>query len=257
MEKEEYELMYRLEKTHWWFRGKQFLVKNLLGPLVRKQTKQGRILDIGCGTGIILKILQDLGSAYGMEISFRAIELLKKRNISRVVCGDANQKLPFRDDTFSTITCLDVLEHLDNDLNFIKEIGRICETGGLLLVTVPAFNIFWSPHDVALHHKRRYTHRKMLQIISGSNFEVIKVSYYNSILSIPILVVRKFKSIFLEKNEMKSDLDMVFPSIINAFFKFLFCMEIWCLKFFYLPFGVSLVLILQKIKRDSSDIRGK
>ena len=68
---------------------------------------------------------------------------------------------------------------------------------------------------------------------------------------------RKFKTIFQNKNRIKSDLDVVFPSVINVFFKFLFCMEIWCLNFIHLPFGVSMVMILQKLESDSPDTREK
>ena len=159
MEKEEFEVMYQLEQTHWWFKGKQFLLQQTLGSLRNNVSKKDRILDIGAGTGIVLKILQHIGTAFGFELSLEGIKYLKKRKLKSIICADADQPLPFKNDSFTLITCLDVLEHLEKDVNLLKEMIRVSKPGGHILVAVPAFKIFWSPHDVALHHKRRYTRK--------------------------------------------------------------------------------------------------
>lgn len=238
--------MYNLERSHWWFKGKQFLVRENLNGFSTKGGAKGRILDIGCGTGIILQVLQEFGVAYGMELSFQAIDFLKKRKLKRIICADANKSLPFQKDTFSIITCLDVLEHLDNDLALLREMVRVCKPGGYIFVTVPAFDIFWSPHDVALHHKRRYTLRKMLDHVSGFPCRVIQAKYYNSILSIPILAVRKFKSNFLHKGRSRSDFFIKFPVYLNKVLALLLMAEIKCLRLMKFPIGVSILLILKK-----------
>lgn len=246
MENQEFEIMYRVEQSHWWFRGKQFLLRQNVTSLDQTGLEKGRVLDIGSGTGITLKVLGGFGDAYGLELSQQAIGFLKKRHLKRIICADVNLNLPLKNDSFKTITCLDVIEHLDNDVGLLKEMLRVCKPGGHILLTVPAFDIFWSPHDVALHHKRRYTRKDLLQSFSGLNCKVIKATYYNIILSIPILAVRKFKSLFLKKGRPQSDFHMDLPNFLNRFLELLFKAEIWCLKFMNFPFGVSILFVLRK-----------
>ena len=246
MENEEFEIMYHIEQSHWWFRGKQFLLKQTIGSLDNKALKKGRILDIGAGTGIILKLLQDLGEAYGIELSLQAINFLKKRKLKRIICADADHPLPFKNDTFTMITCLDVLEHLEKDFGLLKEMIRVSRPGGHILVAVPALDIFWSSHDVALHHKRRYTRKELLQMIHDMNCKIIQASYYNFTLSMPILAVRTFKSIFSHNKQAQSDFFMNLPDFMNKLLGFLYKVEIRCLKFMNFPFGVSVLLVLRK-----------
>jgi ubiquinone/menaquinone biosynthesis C-methylase UbiE len=254
MENEEFEIMYQLEQSHWWFKGKQFLLKQCLRSLDIHASQRGRILDIGAGTGIILKLLHDFGETYGIEYSQQGIKYLKKRELKRIVCADADQLLPFKNDTFKIITCLDVLEHLDRDKRLLKEMLRVSKPGGHILVAVPAFDMFWSSHDVALHHKRRYTRKEILKAIHKMDCKIIKASYYNFILSLPILAVRTFKSIFSKNTEQQSDFFMGFPDFINKILEFVYKVELRSLSFVNFPFGVSILLILRKYGRNEPGI---
>ena len=246
MENEEFDIMYRIEQSHWWFRGKQDLLKQNLRNLNSKASENYKILDIGAGTGIILKVLRDFGETFGIEYSLQAIKYIKERGLQQIICADANQFLPFKKDTFAIITCLDVLEHLEKDVGLLNEMIRVSKPGGYILVAVPAFKMFWSPHDEALHHKRRYTRKKILEIINKMNCQIIKASYYNIIFSLPILAVRRLKSIFHHNGPVQSDLYMSMPNFLNTMFRFLYKVEIWCLKFINFPFGVSLLFVLKK-----------
>jgi len=255
MENDEYAIMYQIEQTHWWFVGKQFLIKSILRRLYAKGTKERNILDIGCGTGIILKLLSGFGTAYGMELSPEAIQFLGRRDLKLVVRSDANAPIAFRNNSFSAITCLDVLEHVDNDFFLIKELVRVCKPGGHIIITVPAFNVLWSVHDDALHHRRRYTRNRLLEKVDQLNCKVIKSSYYNTALILPILVVRKLKRLFSKKQVVRSDFFMRIPRWLNALLTFLFTSEICCLQFLSFPFGVSFLLILQKWKGNTDASR--
>jgi SAM-dependent methyltransferase len=246
MEDNEYRIMYQMEQSYWWFLGKQHLVRDQLSRLLRGANSQQRILDIGSGTGIILKSLNDLGKAYGTDVSWKAIDFLKRRNLPRIVCADANRPLPFKAHSFSVVTCLDVLEHLDHDFALLEEMLRVCREGAYILITVPAFHLFWSPHDVALHHKRRYTRKEILESVRHLNCKVVAVSYYNFLFSIPILVIRKARALFSEKDHAQSDFFINLPGILNRLFAFLFKAEISLIRFLRYPFGISLFLILEK-----------
>jgi SAM-dependent methyltransferase len=246
MEKSEYEIMYSLESSYWWFIGKQFLIQRELESLRWSLGVGCRILDIGSGTGLNLGILGKYGKVFGIERSSEAIRFLKKRGLSNIACADAHEPFPFSNDTFSAVTCLDVLEHLDDDEFLLSEMYRVCKPGGNLVITVPAFQLFWSPHDVALHHRRRYTKRQLLGRIRNIQCGIVKASYYNIILALPIMAFRKLKSSLSVRTHSQSDFFLPLPVFLNKALTTLFKLEIRFLRYLDYPFGVSLLVILRK-----------
>ena len=246
MEKDEYLRMYDLETRYWWFLGKQHLVKNQMRKLSLKALHPIRMLDIGSGTGIIMKALENFGKMYGMELSMEAIRFLKRRDLNLIVRSDANDNLPFRDEAFTVITCLDVMEHLDKDDDLVQEMFRICRPGGYVILTVPAFQAFFSVHDKVFHHRRRYTKIRLVAIIKKTDFQVVKISYYNMMMSLPIMVIRKIKALWLPQGASHSDFSLELPFLVNKALTYIYRAEIALLGILSYPFGVSLVAVLQK-----------
>jgi len=185
-----------------------------------------------------------------VEISTLAIQLLKQKGLNLIVQADANQSIPFKDSVFTAVTCLDVLEHLENDAALLDEMVRICKPGGIILVTVPALQFLWSPHDEALHHKRRYTKNQMLNKIKRLNCTVIKATYFNATLFLPIVAVRKLKSLFRKNKEVKSDFFIPLPKWLNRALYLWYSSELKCLRFTNIPIGVSALLIIQSPEKD-------
>ena len=247
MEASEYKIMYDIESTYWWFRGKQFLIDMLLSDHL-KGDRSNRALDIGTGTGSTLEVLRKFGPSYGVDFSTVAIHMLRQRGLNSIVQTDAEESIPFKNNTFSMVTCLDVLEHLENDSGLIEEMVRVCKPGGLILITVPALRLLWSKHDEALHHKRRYTKKQLLNQVVSPRCRVIKASYFNASLFLPIAVVRKLESFWKNDKEAKSDFFVPIPEWMNRFLYFLYTTELKCLRIANFPFGVSIVMIVQKLK---------
>jgi len=245
MEENEYKIMRHIENTYWWFRGKQFLVEMFLERCLDKN-KSSKILDIGTGTGAILELLQKYGQAYGADVSPVAIRMLAGSGHRSIVQSDAEEAIPFRSNTFSAVTCLDVLEHLENDRVLLHEMIRVCEPGGIILITVPAMRLLWSGHDEALHHKRRYSKKQLLNQIARLRCTVIKVSYFNSSLLLPIAALRKTRSLFKRQKAVKSDFYMPLPDWLNSALYLWYSIELRYLRFTNFPFGVSVLLIAQK-----------
>jgi SAM-dependent methyltransferase len=192
-------------------------------------------------------VLKNYGKVLGMDIAPEALKLAKRRGLSQLVRSDMNAAIPCKDNTFDVVTCLDVLEHLNDDRKAMKEVFRICKPGRFVIITVPAFDIQWSPHDVALHHIRRYTRTLLLKTITGLDFKILKSSYYNTILFFPVLAVRKLKNLFIkEKKDSKSDFFIPLPGWLNRFLTSIIKTEIRFLKKCSFPFGISLFLVLRK-----------
>lgn len=250
MDMNEYQIMYDLEKSYWWFKGKQYLVKSFLRKFRDVLHNDDKVLDIGCGTGMVLETLNRQANGYGLDYSSHSLFFLKKRGLRNIICSDLTDPIPFKNDSFNAVVCLDLLEHIDDDLSLIKEIKRIVMPGGHILITVPAYKTLWSPHDEALHHRRRYGIAELLNKVKGAGYKTLKASYFNSCLLLPILVLRKVNSLLGDRREPKTDFNIKIPECINRLLEYLLTAEIFLMRFINYPFGVSILLILQKDTED-------
>ena len=241
MEKQLYQEMYDLEENHWWFVGRR---KILFDITKRKVGRVGRILDIGCGTGVNAKWLGELGKeVYGVEMSDEAIGLAKKRTPNlRVIKGEfPNLEI---NDRFDLITLFDVLEHFEDDIAAMRKIRGMLNPGGCAVFSVPAFSFLWSEHDLLAHHKRRYTARELQGKLVQAGFYPVRITYFNTFLFMPILFFRFMRKI-LGLRGGKTDFFMA-PAPFNFLLAKLFGAERFLLRFINFPFGVSLIAIAKK-----------
>lgn len=136
----EYKLMYELEKSHWFFKARRKVLESFISLYVIRGEK--KILDFGCGTGNIVEMLEAFGKVSGADSSNVAIEFCAKRRLSNIFLTKLEDRLPFADNGFDIICAFDVLEHIENDEDTLKELKRILKSGGKFFITVPAFS-FW------------------------------------------------------------------------------------------------------------------
>ncbi len=236
-----YDIEWEVETFHWWFFVRRSLLKVLLSFLT--VSKNCITLDIGCGTGANLKILEAAGyNVVGLDRSRYALSLTKKKINCPLVNGDL-YGLPIRGGSVGLIVAMDILEHLEDDLNGIKEFYRVLRNGGALIVTVPAFKFLGGTQDIVTGHKRRYSRQEILSKIEQGGFEILRHSYFNFFLFFPILIGRRIINLLGLK--VKSENKINFP-IINFFLKAIFRIEPYILKRFSLPFGVSILCIARK-----------
>jgi ubiquinone/menaquinone biosynthesis C-methylase UbiE len=110
---------------------------------VTKNVHAGLVLDIGCGSGMLAKKLVKVNDVIALDISRKCVE--NARSFSyRIypVVGDA-EKLPFKSDSFYAITCVEVIEHIDDHAACLKEINRILKENGKLYMTTPNYHSMW------------------------------------------------------------------------------------------------------------------
>ena len=245
MDPAEFEQMFQVEETNWWYRSRRFLVRRQVEAEVRRLGRRLRILDVACATGMSFRFLSDLGDITGIDISEETIRLCHRRGITDIVRCDA-MALPFSENTFDLVLALDACEHFEKDVLAMEEIRRVLDVGGTAIVTVPAFMFLWSPHDDSFHHIRRYTRSDLNAKLASAGLETLRTSYYSFFLMPPVYVFRKLRSILGNGESKKSDFFVPIPRPAASLLKGIMAFERFLMRFVNLPFGVSLFSVNRK-----------
>jgi SAM-dependent methyltransferase len=237
---------FEIEDRHWWFRGRRAIFLRLLDRyLPPSNSRERRLLDVGCGTGAMLRDLERYGTATGIEAEDAAVRLCRERGLTGVQRAEA-PPLPFEDESFDLVTALDVLEHVDDDLEVMREIERTLRPGGLTLLSVPAYGFLWGLQDEVAHHKRRYVAGQLSQRVEAAGLEIRRLSYFNTVLFLPIAIVRLLRRVRASEPRLRSDFDMTGPGRLNEVLARMFASEAWMLERADLPFGVSIMALAAK-----------
>lgn len=238
MNREEYEIMYHLEDTHWWYVGMRGVVSQLLREHdVNSYPETMRVLDAGCGTGGTLQRLQGYAFAAGIDACEEALELCRKRGLHELVQGSVAE-MPFADGSFDLILSFDVLYHrkVKDDMAALKEFRRLLKPGGRLLVRLPAYNWLRGSHDEAVHTRQRYDAAEIRRKMSQAGFQVERVTYANTVL-FPIAALKRLGEMAFGWGG-GSDVKAVSP-LVNRALAGVLGMEARLLSITSLPWGLS------------------
>lgn len=243
MNPEEYAQLFRLSENNWWFVG----TRDILFSSIAGEPLHGtRILDVGCGSGSMMKRSSQIGPVIGIDTSIGALKHCHSIGFSSLCQGDAG-KLPFKSSAFGLIIAADILEHCDDDEKVLAELHRVTASGGTLLISVPAHNILWSAHDIALHHKRRYARRELIRKAEDAGFTVNRSSSFNTILFAPVAMARltwgKIRRRSSSGYEIKYHENL---RSLNRLMLAILRFERWFLGHGNLPFGLSILLLASK-----------
>ena len=203
----DYELQtHRAEDRHWWYRGRRKVLARVFAELDLPHS--ARILDAGCGSGRNMVELSRLGTATGVELSETSVILARERAVGEVIEGSVLE-MPFETNSFDLAVSLDVIEHLDQHLEALRELRRVVAPGGALLVTVPAYGWLWSGHDEINHHFRRYTRRSLQRVAQQAGWQQVRTTYFNSLL-LPVAILLRALDRWSTKTT-ESSLDLWIP----------------------------------------------
>ncbi len=146
-----------------------------------------RILDVGCSVGNITRLFVEHGVdlVIGVDANARAIERINRTlgpsGCFRGLCLDAAELDPaaFADEKIDTISCLNVLEHIRDDLRLLQSFYVTLVSSGRLILLVPALQVLYGSMDIADHHYRRYSRQGLSDLIRRAGFQVDRVFYMN------------------------------------------------------------------------------
>ncbi len=239
MDRAVFDRMAEQDQVHWWYVAR----RRILADLIAREAglpKDARILEIGCGTGHNFEMLKHFGRLDALEVDEEA-RALASRRLGRAV-GDAPlPDLPgVPDSSYDLIALLDVLEHVDDRADSLRSIAAKLRPDGRILVTVPAYQWMWSAHDLAHHHKLRYSKKGLRRDAEAAGLRVCRLGYFNSLLFPIAAAVRLLGKL---AGKTSSD-DKVPPRPLNALFERIFGLERHIVGRVPLPAGVSLFALL-------------
>ncbi|PZU96169.1 MAG: class I SAM-dependent methyltransferase [Pseudanabaena sp.] len=238
MEIELYQEMYSLERQHWWFLAR----RKILTGLISHYLPQGQVLDVGCGTGFILEELQKSSNnynAWGLDNAEPAIAFCQQKKLTRITQGILGHD-GLTKHSFDMVMFLDVIEHLDEDEQAVELAKDYLSLVGKLLITVPAYQFLWSAHDQIHGHKRRYTKKKLIELLHKTGYEVSYISYFNTFL-FPLIAIARLLGNLRDRHQA-SDVSLP-PSPVNQLLYQIFRWEKYFLPYLSFPFGVSIVCV--------------
>jgi SAM-dependent methyltransferase len=244
----EYYQQYRdLELNHWWFRGREKILRELLEIIVYQRfTDSIKILNVGAATGRSSEWLSEFGEVESIEYDPECAAMAEEFTGMPITVGSATE-LPFEDDQFDLVTAFDVIEHIEDDQAAANELVRVCRPGGIVFVTVPAFQFLWSQHDEINHHFRRYGRGELKQLFP--KMERRLESYFNTWMFPAIAAVRLLSGLKgrSDQEPAESDFSRANPGFLDAVLRRVFQSERFFLKRgIPLPVGVSELLVMEK-----------
>lgn len=231
-----------LEERHWWFVARRRILLRLLETHLPARTDL-EVLDAGCGGGATMDSLERYGRVRGMELDAEAVDYNHEKG--RDVRRGRVEDMPFGDGTFDLALALDVIEHVPDDLAVLEELSRVLKPGGYVLITVPALRLLWSAHDIANGHYRRYTGDELRGRVEAAGFEVVRATYFNTLL-FPVVLAARMAGCLRRKGGA-SDIKET-PEPLNALLMNIFSMETWLVERARLPVGVSALCLACKTR---------
>jgi len=173
---------------HFWM---QWRHRVLVRALKREGDRVRNALEIGCGHGVARDMLErDLGIPVdGCDLNRTALEMAKPGKGKLFIYNVLDQE-PSLLGRYDAVFLLDVLEHIDDDLAFLRAALRHLRSGGLVVINVPASMRFFSEYDRAAGHLRRYSTASLSTLLRQSGAEGETIQRWG-LSMVPLLLARK------------------------------------------------------------------
>jgi 2-polyprenyl-3-methyl-5-hydroxy-6-metoxy-1,4-benzoquinol methylase len=192
--------------------------KLLLGKLSRYKGK-GRLLDVGCATGILLNEAKKLGwEVYGVELSSWAISLAREK-FGIDICRGTLKDAKFPGNYFDAVVMADSIEHFYNPKDSLKEAARILKTDGIICLSTPDAGSILSKimgknwHGIKKSHLFYFNKTTISKMLNDSGFKILGFSSHTRFFSLDYLFLR-FVNLFGLRSKKLSFIRLPFFSSI-------------------------------------------
>jgi len=250
MEAKAYRQFLDLERNHWWFRGRRTVYFGLLRHHLNG-TKPARVLDLGCGMGGFLPGLAEIGGEIvGSDVSVESLARCHERGFEDCVAS-SGYSLPFADASFDLVCMFDAIEHIEDDRAVMREVARVLTPGGLILVTVPAYQFLYANNDRVAQHVRRYRRTQLRELFAQAGLATERNTYSNVFLFpiiLPTVIALKVFEIFIRRRQIPThtNLSWPLPGFVQSLLYRIFAAELPFSRRFNWPAGHSILAIARR-----------
>jgi trans-aconitate methyltransferase len=250
-------ILKEMQERHFWYRGRhRFLLHSVHRHL--RGRPAGRVVDLGGGCGGWI--------AYLAAKKQFATEELALADSSAEALRLAAEVLPVATGTFQVdlldlawkdrwdvAFLLDVLEHIPDHEEVLRQVYRSLAPGGLLFVTTPALKFFWSWNDEVSHHVRRYSKADFRGLATTCGYRLLDVRYFMFFLSPLLMTARLAVRPNLETmpraevQKIVAKMHQIPSPLINEPLALIFATETPLGHYLPFPWGTSVLAVLQKL----------
>lgn len=247
--------LFAVEDRHFWFRARNRILAALFEQLTAGLPDGYSVLEVGCGTGNVLRVLERVctrGQVVGMDLFRKGLSYASLRVKTPLVQGDMH--CPPFGKPFEMIGLFDVLEHLPNDVQVLRDLRQMLCDDGRLVLTVPAHMSLWSYFDAASHHVQRYELHELQERLLQAGFEVEYLTPYMAGI-FPIVWLGRRATMLLSRGHTQdeqevhrlTEKELQITPLVNPLLEWVCTWDTQpILKRRVIPFGTSLLAIARK-----------
>ncbi len=183
---------YNIENLSVWFQHRNACVLES----IKNFPPSGPLFDIGGGNGYVSLHLRKHGyETVILEPTVNGTQHAKNRNLDPIIYATL-EDAHFKPSCLSAIGLFDVIEHIEDDETFLKNVNRVLKKKGRVYVTVPASQALWSPKDEYVGHYRRYNLQELTDLLKKTGFSIDYATYTFMCLFLPAYLLRQIPKLF-------------------------------------------------------------
>lgn len=227
-------------EDHFWFKWRF----EILTKLIPLEYDWGKVLDIGCGNGIVGGQMEKFygQKTSGCDLNLKALQMNPPQRGPLYFYNIHQRHLTF-EKSFSNVLLFDVLEHIDDPVAFLDSIKFHLKPGGRVVINVPALPWLYSKYDKVAGHVQRYTRTSLRRELDAAGFDVEKMAAWGMSM-VPLLLIRKFILCFCPEDKViKTGFQPMSP-LVGRILDFMRRVE--CKLFSNVPIGSSLMVVARK-----------
>lgn len=171
-----------------------------------KKFLKGDILEVGCGIGNFTPTLSKYGKVFAIDIDQNLLEKFKDNNSNiKAGFGDIEKnKYFFGDKAFDTIVCINVLEHIQNDIRALENMFKLLKNEGNLILLVPIHSFLYGEIDKSIGHFRRYDPEDLVKRMENFRYSIVSYKKLNFVGAVGWFIAGKiFKNKQITENKVK------------------------------------------------------
>ena len=248
-----------MQSRHFWYLGRhRFLLNAVRAEWApdRIDSAGGCAVDLGGGCGGWIQYLEQRGAGLFAELALADSSKYALEAAGDVVSANVSRyqidllQLHWSD-RWDVAFLLDVIEHIPDHAEAMRQIHEALAPGGLLFVTAPAFKCFWSYNDTLAKHVRRYNANDLRALARETGFEVQRIRYFMLFLS-PLLLLSRIRApdvANMSSEQIRQLLERTHRvplGPINQILRFIFSLETPLGLWVPFPFGTSVLAVLRK-----------